>query len=147
MCNPVVAVALTAASTAVSMSQQAASQRMQGQLHERQAQLERMKGSYAAQRATERGRQLIGRQIAGYSSAGIAANTGTPLETIDQTAQDIDLDVQAIRFGSDIAASNEALLGRINRANSRATMAAMPLAVASAGVNQYVSLSGPYGSP
>lgn len=145
MCSPIAAALLTAGSTAISMSQQAASARAQGQLHERQAQLERMKGNYAAARAMERGRQLIGRQIAGYASAGIAPNTGTPLDTIDQTAQDIDLDVQAIRFGSDMSASNEALLGRINKANARAISMAMPIAALSSGVGSYVSLSGPYG--
>lgn len=144
MCAPVAVALLTAASTAVSMSQQAASARIQGQLHERQAVLERMKGNYAATRAMERGRVLIGRQIAGYASAGIAPNTGTPLQTIDQTAQDIDLDVQAIRFGSDIAATNEALLGKVNKANARAISAAMPLAAISSGVGSYASLSGTF---
>src|SRR5688572_9748635 len=101
MCGPVlglVGAVVQGCGAYMSAQQQAASYRLQAQVHERQEKLERERGSYEAKRAGERGNQLLGKQVAAYSASGIAPNTGTPADVIHKTGQDIELDVAAIRY-------------------------------------------------
>ena len=78
---------------------QAANYKAQELAAKRDAQIKREEGSYEGERRVERGKQLIGRQIAAYGSSGIAPSTGTPLAVVTSTGADIGLDIAASRWG------------------------------------------------
>lgn len=90
----------------------------QAAVHERQAELERVKGSYDVARMTEKGRGIIGGQIASFASSGIAL-TGSIAEVVHSTGESIGLDIAAARFGTRVSVENEGILARINRRNAR----------------------------
>ena len=90
----------------------------QSAIHKRQAELERIKGSYDAARMTEKGRQIVGNQIAAFASSGIALE-GTIADVVHKTGESIALDIAAARFGSSVAIENEGILARINKENAK----------------------------
>lgn len=106
---------------------QAASYKMQAQAQERQANLLREQGSYEGARFTEQGRQLIGKQVAGFAESGVALN-GSAGEVIRSTGQNLALDLSAKRYGQNIAIENELMGAKMNMFNSRTAKAAAPMA-------------------
>lgn len=147
MCLPVIGAVISGIGSVVGMVQQANSYKAQAAMHERQANLERTRGSYASARASERGGQILGRQVASYAASGINPGTGSPADVIKKTGQDIGLDVAAIRYGARVAAENETTLATINRYNARTTMAAAPFAFLSpviSGIGQTIQQGGTF---
>ena len=90
----------------------------QSAIHKRQADLERIKGSYDAARMTEKGRQIVGNQIAAFASSGLALE-GTIADVVHKTGESVALDIAAARFSANIAIENEGILARINKQNAK----------------------------
>lgn len=90
----------------------------QAVIHERQARLEREKGSYDSARMTERGRQVIGAQVAAYGDSGIAIE-GTIAQVVRHSGESAALDIAATRHGARVAEENQMISYRINRRNAR----------------------------
>lgn len=107
---------------------QATNYRTQAQAAERDANVRREQGSYEAARTTERGRQLIGKQIAGFSGRGISPSSGTPLDVIEGTGADVGLDIAASRFGTRTAIENDKYRARVANMNADAASASAPFA-------------------
>lgn len=93
----------------------------QAALHDRQAALTRIKGSYDADRMTEAGRRVIGSQVASFSASGIAI-TGTIADVVRSTGESAAMDIAANRLGTRIGWENEVILKKINKKNARDTL-------------------------
>lgn len=105
--------------------------RIQADAADRDAALRREAGSYEGARAYERGKQLIGRQVATYAGRGISPSTGTPLEVIESTGADVALDIAASRYGTKAAIENDQYRARVARTNAASEEAAAPWAFVS----------------
>lgn len=130
MCLQIVGAVVSGIGAFMQAKQQAASYEAQAKIHERQSNLERAKGAYEATRMTDRGKQLLGKQIAAYGSAGIAVS-GTIAETVRKTGEELALDVAAARYGTKINVENERILASVNRMNASAANASAPFALLS----------------
>jgi hypothetical protein len=97
---------------------QAKSYLTQAAIHERQAQLVRMQGSYDAARMTESAKRVVGGQIAAFSSSGIAV-TGTIADVVRSSGESAALDIAAARLSTRISWQNEKILEGINRQNAK----------------------------
>ncbi len=133
MCNPVLLIGMAGAvvqgiGAVQGIQQQATNQRIQGDLAQRDANARREAGAYDAARAYERGRQLVGRQVATYSGAGISPATGTAREVIQSTGTDVALDIEASRYGTRQAVENSETAARVHRSNADSISASAPLA-------------------
>lgn len=145
MCNP--ALLLMGAGAVVSgisavqgIQTQATNARIQGDVATRDANARREAGAYEGTRAYERGRKLIGRQVAAYAGNGISPSTGTPREVIASTGADIALDIAASRYGTRQAVENSQTSARISYQNADSLSASAPLAF----VSPILSAAGTY---
>ena len=127
MCLQIIGAVVSGIGAFMQAKQQAASYEAQAKIHERQGNLERAKGSYEATRMTDRGKQLLGKQIAAYGAAGVGIQ-GTITETIRKTGEELALDVAAARYGTKVNVENEGILARVNKMNAASANAAAPLA-------------------
>jgi hypothetical protein len=93
----------------------------QAKIHERQATLVREKGAYDAARMTEKGRAIIGGQVAAFASSGIAVE-GTIADVVRSTGESVAMDIAAHRLGTRIGWENERILAKINRKNAKDTL-------------------------
>lgn len=107
---------------------QAANFKMQQLAAERDAKIIREKGAYQAARTVERGKQLIGRQVAAYSASGFDPSTGTPLETISRVGGEIGLDIAAARWGHAREIENKQYEGKIAGMNAKSAQSSVGLA-------------------
>ena len=107
---------------------QAANYKAQELAAKRDAAIKREEGSYEGERRVERGKQLIGRQIAAYGSSGIAPSTGTPLAVVTSTGADIGLDIAASRWGYAREIENDIYRSKVANMNASSANAAAPLA-------------------
>lgn len=89
----------------------------QANIHERQAELTRVQGSYDATRMTESARRVVGGQIASFAASGVAVS-GTIADVVRSTGESAALDIAAARLSTRIAWENETLLKGINRKNA-----------------------------
>ncbi|MDJ0513016.1 MAG: hypothetical protein QNJ62_06200 [Methyloceanibacter sp.] len=112
MCVPAVGLVLgavgavaSAAGSVIAGQQQARALERQADFEQEQARLEREKGEFDATREDERARRLLGLQRASYLAAGVSLE-GSPGEIIEETAEDTQLDIEAIRFGAERNARN-----------------------------------------
>lgn len=133
MCNPMLLLAGAGAVVqgigAVRQLQTASfNQRVQGDAAKRDAALRREAGAYEGARAMERGRQLIGRQVATYAGKGISPATGSPLDVVTSTGADVSLDIAASRYGTRRAIENDETRAKVAYRNSQDTLSAAPLA-------------------
>lgn len=85
----------------------------------REAKLTEQKGAFDAARATERARGLIGTQIATASANGLQID-GSVADVIDDSAQQSQLDIDAIRYGANTQAANARFDARVARFNGQA---------------------------
>lgn len=136
MCNPVLLLAGAGAvvqgiSAYQGYQTQAANYRAEAAAATRDAEYQREVGSYEGARAAERGRQVIGRQVAGYAASGISPSTGTAADTIARTGADIGLDIAASRYGTKAAIENSQYKARVATYNAGQAAAAAPIAFAS----------------
>lgn len=97
---------------------QAKSYLTQANIHERQAELVRVQGSYDATRMTESARRVIGGQVASFAASGVAVS-GTIADVVRSTGESAALDIAAARLSTRISWENERLLEGINRENAR----------------------------
>lgn len=82
-------------------------------------------------RQQTRKREAIASQNAQWAAAGIAADTGTPLEVMAETASRMDVAAldQALQTQSDIRALNQS--AAIDHTKAKASKRALPLAIGS----------------
>lgn len=128
-------------------SAQAAGYKTDALLHDRQANLDRVKGGFDAARLTERGQQTIGAQVAGYASNGFGLS-GTIADVVKQTGESAGLDVASARYGTKVDVENEQILAKVSRANAATAKASIPFAFAApvlSGAATYLkTMYGPY---
>lgn len=93
------------ASTAQDLANEAA-------LHNRQAKLLRIQGSYDAARATEKGEQFTAAQEAGVTGNGFALS-GSIADMVKTSAESTGLDIATMRFGAGLGVKNERLLAKV----------------------------------
>ena len=128
MCTPVAAIAAVGVAGAVVQGAAAASARnteasnydSRANLQDRQSDIEKKTGEYQAQRLEERVSRIIGDQRATYASNGIALS-GSAADVVEESALEGALDAEAIRWNSDLAASNYQLEAKVSRNNAAAT--------------------------
>lgn len=90
----------------------------QSAIHDRQAELTRIQGSYDATRMTEAARRVVGGQVAAFASSGVAVS-GTIAEVVRSTGESAALDIAAARLSTRIAWQNEVIQRDINRRNAK----------------------------
>lgn len=100
----------------------------QAKLHERQAILEREKGSFDSAQQTKKIQAGIGEQIAGFASNGVDVSSGSPLSVVKDTGTEGALDVASIRYGARIREDNEKYSAKVAQMNSGMAMASAPFA-------------------
>ena len=128
MCTPVMALAgvgiaagiAQGAAAASATNTRAANQDTQAQLQDRQAGVEEEAGAYEAARLSENVARAIGDQRAQYAANGIAL-TGSAADVINESALEGALDVEAIRWNSDIRADNLRMEAKVSRSNAADT--------------------------
>jgi len=150
MCAPfIVPMAMAAASAGVGAirsimagNSQAASLKAQSDFNKRQADIELIKGGYEASQKTNEGIRIQGAQQAGYAKAGVEG--GTVVDTAVATGQEIDMDKQAIRFGSKLASSNYMYQSKIDNMNADQARMAGYLGAFTPIINAGTTLSGSF---
>lgn len=85
---------------------QAQQAQQQAAIYDRQAAAERAQAAYNAGRQQDKSIALMSRQRASYLAAGVAIDSGTPMDIIEDTARETSLDVQAIKYNGEIKAQN-----------------------------------------
>lgn len=98
------AVASAAGSIAAGQAQAQAS-RAQADAYRRQAELERQQADFNARQQEHKAIKLISQQRSSFLAAGVSLY-GTPMDVIDDSTMQSDLDVQAIRYNGEIKAQN-----------------------------------------
>jgi hypothetical protein len=88
------------------------------QVAEANAQAARQSAAFEEERTRERARRLQGSQRAAYAKAGVQM-VGSPLEVLDETAIEAELDAQAIRYGGAVRAGQELSQAEIDRRRGR----------------------------
>ena len=134
MCGPLVTAALTLAGGAMQgmaarrqLQAQSASLEAQAKFNQRQAEIERQKGTFEAGRVQDQARRLAGDQVAAFASSGVDL-TGSTGHVIDDSAAEAALDVLAVRQNATLRADNQSFLADQNRVNAANARAAVPLA-------------------
>lgn len=79
--------------------------RAQADAYRRQAQLEREQADFNARQQEHKAIKLISQQRSSFLAAGVSLY-GTPMDVIDDTTMQSDLDVQAIRYNGAIKEQN-----------------------------------------
>lgn len=90
----------------------------QAAIHERQATLTRIQGSYDATRMTEAARRVVGGQVAAFASSGVAVS-GTIADVVRSTGESAAMDIAAARLSTRITWENEVIQKDINRRNAK----------------------------
>lgn len=118
MCLPLIGAAVSAFGAISSANAQSASFKAQAKVNERQAEIEQEKGAFDAARARENAQRVTGAQIAAFGSSGVTAG-GSPTDVIADSLAEANLDIGAIRFGSQVNADNLRTQAQVNRINAR----------------------------
>jgi hypothetical protein len=85
------------------MAAQASQQ--QAQAYERQAALERQQAAFNADQQESKAIRLISQQRTGMLASGVSL-MGTPMDVLEDSTRQSDLDVQAIKYNGEIKAQN-----------------------------------------
>lgn len=88
----------------------------------RQSTIEQMTSGYTQRRKVEQAGALDATQRGGYASAGLVTDTGSAADVGMDTARETALDISAIKYNSDLKASNLDLQGAqasVNAVNAR----------------------------
>ncbi len=91
----------------------------QAAAYQRQAALERQQAAFNADQQESKAIRLISQQRAGFLSAGVSI-MGTPMDVIEDTTRETDLDVQAIKYNGEIKAQNFEMQAAAYRAKADA---------------------------
>jgi hypothetical protein len=92
---------------------QAVGERGMARMSEIEADQERLKGSIAVQEHEKKSRALLGEFAAKTAARGVAM-TGSPLEFLATTAEDLAFERQTIKYGSDVEAWKKRTQGTIH---------------------------------
>ena len=102
---------------------QAQAANAQAAAYQRQAALERQQAAFNADQQESKAIRLISHQRAGFLSAGVSI-MGTPMDVIEDTTRETDLDVQAIKYNGEIKAQNFEMQAAAFRAKADAAQTA-----------------------
>ena len=130
MCGPTLLLIGTLAQGVGSMMQlsaQAQNAEMQAELLDKQAQEERLTGAYKAGRLGDQAARIGGQQRTAAAEGGLDP-TGSVVDVAASSAEEVELDMQAIMFNSRSAADNKWFAAGIQRQNARSARASMPFA-------------------
>ncbi len=109
MCDPIslslAGTAIGAAGSIVSGVQGAQAAAFNARVAENRARAEQARANFEIERMRENARQVRGAQRARFASAGVQI-AGSPLAVIEDTAEDEELEVQSILFGSRATQAN-----------------------------------------
>lgn len=94
----------------------------QAALHARQAEMDRISGSFDAKRMQEKADQFIGNQVASFASNGVDVSSGTIAHIVRESGKSAGLDIAAARYSTRTAIDNEGILARINRSRAAETL-------------------------
>jgi hypothetical protein len=125
-------------------SAQSAEYKAKAAMNKRQAQIERMKGSYEAGRIRDKGERIYGSQRAAYADAGVTLE-GTPTNVISESVSENELDVQAVMWGQTIAGQNYDYQSKIDLMNAKSSKKAGFFAALSPILSGFSQLSSAYG--
>lgn len=110
MCTMIAATLISAGVTAagayMQSQQQAQQMEMQAREYKRQAFLEREAGAHQAENTQREGKRVQGSQRAGLSASGLDLGTGSALDSQVDSAIEVQRDVNAIRWNSQIKEQN-----------------------------------------
>lgn len=130
MCFPILAAVggvVSGIGAAMGASANAASLDAQAQFKERQAKIEKAAGAYKADRVQDQVDRTLGTQRAGFAANGLALD-GSAAEVIADSATEGQMDINAIRWNSNLAADNLKYEAKIDRMNAKTERRAAPLA-------------------
>lgn len=142
MCVPMLGLAgalISGAGSMAAASAQAGAANANAAYMERQAQIERDKARYEASRAEDRAKNLRGKQVAMAGASGLEAE-GAIGEVLVDTMNQQNLDVQAIRYGGEINATNFEYKAQIERMNASNYKTAGMFNAASGAIGAYTKL-------
>ena len=97
--------------------QEEANLRSQQAVQKRQAGIQQTTGAYRATRQQEQNERVLGSQRAAYAASGVALS-GSPLDTIEDSATEGALDVAAIRWNSGMEADTQRTNARVSGQNA-----------------------------
>jgi hypothetical protein len=123
---------------------QSAEYKAKAAMNKRQAQIERIKGTYEADRLRDKGERIYGSQRAAYSDAGVTLE-GTPTNVISESVSENQLDVQAVLWGQTIAGQNYDYQSKIDLMNAKSSKKAGFFAALSPILSGFSQLSSAYG--
>lgn len=134
MCIPVLGAAIGAVGSLATANAQSAGLKAQQKLQQRQAELERDKGAFDVQRAGDRSARLTGNQIASFGASGVELG-GSPGLVIQDSLRESNLDIGAIKFGSQVRQDNLNVASQVSGINARQTKTAGVLGAISPFIN------------
>ena len=144
MCLPIIGGVISGIGAAMGVKAQADSLKAQSAFEHRQAQLERMSGTYKSERQREQLDRVLGQQRAGFAANGVAMD-GSAFDVAADTEREGDLDIQAIQWNSKLAADNLNYKGKVSEANAKAISRQAPISFITpviSGIAQYGSSFG-----
>lgn len=97
------------------------SYKAQAAFADRQAQMTRQKGAYEGARLKDQNDRQLASMRGQYLSSGIALE-GSALDVLQDSATEASLDEQALRFGTEVNASNLNWQAKMARGNARSSM-------------------------
>ena len=118
---------VTAASTISAGNARASQLEAQANLDERQAVIERQRGSFEAERTREKARRLAGDQVAAFAASGVQID-GSAGNVIDDSAAEAALEVGSILYGAELRSGNQIYSAQTNRVNARQERSASRIA-------------------
>ena len=147
MCLPALAIVggiVSGIGAAMGAEANAASLDAQAKFKERQAQMEKMAGGIKAERTGEQVDRVLGNQRAGFAANGLALD-GSAADVIAETATEGQLDIDTIRWNSNLSADNLRYQAKIDKMNAKAERRAAPLAFLAPTLNGIASYSSSFG--
>lgn len=113
----------------------------QAAAYQRQAMLERQQAAFNADQQESKAIRLISKQRAGFLAAGVSL-MGTPMDVIEDTTRETNLDVQAIRYNGEIKAQNFEMQAAAFRAKADAAQTAGVFGAISPLIKGFSGISG-----
>lgn len=126
MCLPIIGGVISGIGAVMGAKAQSDSLKAQSRFEARQADLERMSGSIKATRQREQVDRILGQQRAGFAANGVAMD-GSAFDVAADTEREGDLDVQSIRWNSQIASDNLKYKSEVSKANAKAVSKQIPI--------------------
>jgi hypothetical protein len=125
-------------------NQDAENYKAQANMQKRQAGVVQTTGAYKAQRQQDNVARALGAQRAAYAGSGVALS-GTPLDTIEESATEGALDVAAIRWNTDAEATTQRYNASTSMASAKAAKKAGNVAMLSPIIGGVASFASGFG--